>query len=197
MNLDTLLEILEKGGFVVPPLMIGLVLMWGALGYRFALLYLGDHADARTLTRKAWQKSLSPRGILAKAAVAGAAITRGRPSALPHLLEENHQAHVAELKTYAEIITVVVRLAPLLGLLGTVTGMIATFDALADAAVTDTSGGVAGGIAEALYSTEMGLMVAVPGLILGRLLERRQTRLEEELTKVRDIFAGTPPEALS
>jgi biopolymer transport protein ExbB len=75
--------------------------------------------------------------------------------------------------------------APLLGLLGTVSGMIETFDSMAEGALHTHGGGIAAGIAEALVSTELGLVVAVPGLLLGRLLDRAAaTRLAE----VRAIF---------
>jgi len=67
--------------------------------------------------------------------------------------------------------------APLLGLLGTVTGMLTTFGALSTGAGGDkTMSMVAGGISEALITTETGLVVALPGLFfqyqLGRTYER-------------------------
>jgi biopolymer transport protein ExbB len=67
--------------------------------------------------------------------------------------------------------------APLLGLLGTVTGMLTTFDALSSG-----SGGqktmdmVAGGISEALITTETGLVIALPGLFLQYHLSRGKDR---------------------
>lgn len=61
--------------------------------------------------------------------------------------------------------------APLVGLLGTVTGMIRTFDALTLSGVSN-SRAMAGGIAEALITTQAGLVVAVPGLLVAHGLER-------------------------
>lgn len=70
--------------------------------------------------------------------------------------------------------------APLLGLLGTVTGMIDTFGAVADAG-SDTGSRVASGISEALITTQYGLIVALPGVVgmarLLRLLEQIRARL--------------------
>ena len=71
--------------------------------------------------------------------------------------------------------------APLAGLLGTVTGMIETFDSLAEMSLFTQSGGIAGGISEALFTTQMGLIVAVPGVLIGRILDRRAERLSEEI----------------
>ena len=62
--------------------------------------------------------------------------------------------------------------APLAGLLGTVAGMIETFDSLGSMSLFSQSGGVAGGISQALISTQMGLAVAIPGLLAGRILRK-------------------------
>jgi biopolymer transport protein ExbB/TolQ len=86
-------------------------------------------------------------------------------------------ADVLELDRHSGLIRTLATVAPLLGLLGTVGGMIETFDALATMTLFRSSGGVAGGISEALVSTQVGLVVALPGLIAGRLLDRRADRL--------------------
>lgn len=89
-----------------------------------------------------------------------------------------------ELSVGAAIIRGVVLTAPLLGLLGTVTGMIETFDSLASQELFSRSGGIAGGVAEALLSTQIGLVVAIPGAVAGRLLGRRADRLAGMLRQV-------------
>ena len=69
--------------------------------------------------------------------------------------------------------------SPLLGLLGTVSGMMITFDSLGDQSLlSQASVGVAAGISEALFSTQLGLMISIPGLLIGRLLQKRQRQLE-------------------
>ena len=88
------------------------------------------------------------------------------------------------LKIGAAPVAAVVLTAPLVGLLGTVTGMIETFDSLATMELFSRSGGVAGGISEALLSTQVGLVVAIPGAIVGRLLTRRADKLDEGLRAV-------------
>jgi biopolymer transport protein ExbB len=71
------------------------------------------------------------------------------------------------------IIQVLVGAAPLLGLLGTVLGMLTTFSAIA-AGGSRMVDAMAKGISEALITTEMGLLVALPGMILAYLLRRRR-----------------------
>ena len=81
----------------------------------------------------------------------------------------------------SRVIASLVAVAPLLGLLGTVTGMIETFDSLGNMVLFARSGGIAGGIAQALVSTQMGLSVAIPGVLAAHVLVMKQRRLESRL----------------
>ncbi len=73
------------------------------------------------------------------------------------------------IQRFGTQILVVAAVAPLLGLLGTVTGMIATFDIITEFGTGDPRM-LSGGISEALITTELGLVVAIPTLLLGNLL---------------------------
>ena len=88
-------------------------------------------------------------------------------------------------RTLARSLTAV---APLLGLLGTVDGMIETFDSLAEMALYTQSGGIAGGISRALFTTQMGLAVSIPGLLAGRMIDRREENIKLQLDQIRDLF---------
>ena len=72
-------------------------------------------------------------------------------------------------------------MAPLLGLLGTVTGMMSTFEVMSLFG-TGNAKGMAGGISEALITTQTGLIVAIPGLYMKNFLERRAQALQRQLT---------------
>ena len=92
-------------------------------------------------------------------------------------------------------IAVLAAIAPLLGLLGTVTGMIDLFGVIAQAG----SGGakaVSGGISEALICTQAGMLAAIPLLVahawLGRLADRRSQVLEEAACGVLGLTERTP-----
>lgn len=81
-----------------------------------------------------------------------------------------------------------VSVAPLLGLLGTVTGMLATFGALASGAGgEETMGMVASGISEALVTTETGLVIAIPGLFFQYHLARQQERYKAFLAHLETV----------
>ena len=75
---------------------------------------------------------------------------------------------------------VVAAVAPLLGLLGTVTGMISTFDVITIFGNSDPKL-LSGGISVALVTTELGLIVAIPLLLLHHFLSRRVDAIVNEL----------------
>ena len=97
---------------------------------------------------------------------------------------------------------VIAAVAPLLGLLGTVTGMIGTFDVITQFGTGDPKM-LSGGISEALVTTQMGLIVAIPMLLLGNLLGARATTLLDQvergtmrLVNVHDRSRETTPQPL-
>lgn len=77
---------------------------------------------------------------------------------------------------YIKSIAILASVAPLLGLLGTVNGMITTFLVIATSGTGDAKA-LASGISEALITTQTGLVVAVPGLFLANYLRRRSEKL--------------------
>jgi biopolymer transport protein ExbB len=85
------------------------------------------------------------------------------------------------LNDYLSVIGVLAAIAPLLGLLGTVTGMIATFDILSFFG-TGNAKAMAGGISEALITTQTGLLVAIPGLYMKGFLDHRARNLKQRIS---------------
>lgn len=75
----------------------------------------------------------------------------------------------SRLDKFGSVILVIAAVSPLLGLLGTVTGMIATFDIITEFGTGDPKL-LSGGISIALVTTELGLIVAIPILMIGNLL---------------------------
>lgn len=78
------------------------------------------------------------------------------------------------------VVTVIATIAPLLGLLGTVSGMITTFNMMATYGTSEPQV-VSGGIGQALITTELGLVVAIPSLILSAVLTRKAKNDSEKL----------------
>lgn len=99
------------------------------------------------------------------------------------ILDETVLALVASLDKYLALIRVLVGVAPLLGLLGTVTGMIATFDIISVFG-TGNAKAMAGGISEALITTQTGLLVAIPGLYMSNFLSGRAENLKQQIASL-------------
>lgn len=90
-----------------------------------------------------------------------------------------HEAMLREIpgvERFSSAILVFAAVAPLLGLLGTVTGMISTFDVITEFGTGDPRM-LSGGISEALITTKLGLVVAIPALLAGTLLNGRADAL--------------------
>lgn len=183
----------DAGGFVMPPLVLGTLILWYALGYRFLTLQRGSVRSVRVLFER-YRAGLArkPRGIVDTAVVEGLRLARMHRNNLRRVLDDAFADIERELRRGRTLINSIVAVAPLAGLLGTVTGMIETFDSLGDMSLFAQSGGIAGGISQALFTTQMGLSVAVPGIILGRILDRRQDGIERELDQLKDILCTEP-----
>jgi biopolymer transport protein ExbB len=104
----------------------------------------------------------------------------GKPEIDRFILEETAMTIDHRLDDHLNTIKVLSRLAPLLGLLGTVTGMIDTFEVLTLFG-TGNPNGMASGISEALITTETGLVVAIPGFYMQSFLDRRARNLKQTL----------------
>ena len=76
--------------------------------------------------------------------------------------------------------------APLLGLLGTVSGMVKTFESLSGRAADQSMEGLARGISEVLVATESGLLVALPALLLVWLAHREMLRYLRAVNRLTD-----------
>jgi len=104
--------------------------------------------------------------------------------------QELRTTRVAPFERDLRVMRVCVAAAPLLGLLGTVTGMLATFDALATGSGGEkTMGLVSKGIAEALITTETGLVIALPGLFFQYQLTRNVERYKAFLAHLETVCA--------
>ncbi len=84
------------------------------------------------------------------------------------------------LSRFGSAILVLAAVSPLMGLLGTVTGMISTFDVITEFG-TGNPKLLSGGISEALITTELGLIVAIPALLVGHMLSGWSERIRDTL----------------
>lgn len=96
------------------------------------------------------------------------------------LLDSVLSRHISTGERHIGTILVLAAIAPLLGLMGTIGGMITTFDAIAFFG-TGNARALSAGISAALITTQAGLIVSVPGLLLGNFLQQRAGQLENRM----------------
>jgi len=114
-------------------------------------------------------------------------------SVMKEILEEVGRQEVAHLDKYIGALGVIAAISPLLGLLGTVVGMIEVFQVIALEGVGKADV-LAGGISKALNTTAAGLTVAIPALVAYRMFESKVNRfvieIEEHALRFVDLLKG-------
>jgi biopolymer transport protein ExbB len=186
-------EIVMAGGIVMVP-----ILLCSILAVAITLERLWTLREQRVvpaeLTDKVWQwvenRTLSDKQVMAlqqhsplgSVLAAGLANRHRERSVMIQAIEDagRHVAH--DLERFLNTLGTIAAVSPLLGLLGTVTGMIRTFKAITVAGVGNPAA-MAGGIAEALITTAAGLLVAIPALFAYRYLRGRVDALVIQMEK--------------
>ena len=205
-------EIIQAGGPVMWPIILCSV---GAAAIILERLWTLQEKRVipRELTGKVWKlvetRTLTDRHItalehnspLGRVLAAGLSNRdRGR-DIMKEVIEDTGRHVVHELERFLNTLGTIAAISPLLGLLGTVTGMIAAFNAISTAGVGDPKA-LSGGIGEALITTAAGLIVAIPAMAGYRYLRGRVDALviemEKEAIKLVQAFdrhesRGAPP----
>jgi biopolymer transport protein ExbB len=178
-----MLEIVVAGGWVMLPIILCSILAAAIIVERLWTLQPG-RVVPRDLARRAWDlvsrdqltpqtlqelRAGSPLGQILAAGLASRGLDR---VVMKEGIEDTGRHVVHELERYLNTLGTIAAITPLLGLLGTVTGMIRTFSALTSGGLGDPAA-LAGGISEALITTAAGLIVAIPALIAYRYLRGR------------------------
>jgi len=191
------LDFMAVGGYVMPPLVLITIVLWYAITYRASLVQL-NKSNPRRLVEKCLVKynknksNKQAKTIIDEAVLLGVQIMHQHPDRIRKNLDVLYWDYRIALKQYKSLITVLLVIAPLLGLLGTVAGMIETFDSLQDMTFISQDGGIAGGISQALVTTQFGLSISIPGLLIHSFINRRQLVVEQELEQLIDIFSSKP-----
>jgi biopolymer transport protein ExbB len=198
-------EIFLAGGILMWPILVCSILALAIFVERFFFALRRARVVPPHLLPQIWQlhkagkleaghlQALRGNSPLGRALAAGLKNLGHSREIMKEAIEEEGRQVVHELERYLELLGTIVTIAPLLGLLGTVFGMIQVFDAITRAGVGDT-GVIAGGISVALITTAAGLTVAIPALVFHRVLIRRVDELvvamEEQAVKMVEVIHG-------
>jgi biopolymer transport protein ExbB len=178
-----MLEIVKAGGWLMAPLIVCSVVAVAIILERLWTLQR-KRVLPKDLTTQIWElvkhNQLDARQLqrvhdsspLGQVLAAGLAHRHSPRDVMKEAVEDSGRHAVYDLERYLGPLGTIAAISPLLGLLGTVSGMIAAFTAITAQGVGNPSV-LAGGISEALVSTAAGLTVAIPSLIAYRFLRGR------------------------
>lgn len=187
------ISLMNTGGAVMWVLFTLNLALWYGLGYRYLTLRRGTKGNVRRLVSKHEKRGEAQvmRGLLDYAAADALAAAKEAKTIGKHArnyVKDALSPYILVVGTYSTLVKTIVVLAPLVGLLGTVIGMIETFDALQSSAMFSQGNSISGGISKALFTTELGLVVAVPGLIFGKILDKQEERYDLEFEQIIDVI---------
>ncbi len=199
-----MLELVQAGGWLMVPILLCSVIAAAICVERFWTLQ-STRVVPRALLAQVWgyvkKGELDPAKLrdirnnsaLGEIFAAGLSNARHGREIMKESMEEAADVVMHELERYLTALGTIASISPLLGLLGTVVGMIQVFTVLMTEG-TGNASNLAGGISQALITTAAGLFVAIPALMFHRYYLRRVDDLiitmEQEASKLVEIMHG-------
>lgn len=201
---ENVFELIKAGGWLMLPIIASSVIAMAITVERFWMLRI-KRVLPRHLVAQVWNwvrnhqldatrlhglRSGSPLG---RVLAAGLVNIRHDRSVMKEAIEDAGRHVVLELERYLNTLGTIAAITPLLGLLGTVVGMIDVFNAITTQGVGNP-GALADGISKALITTAAGLSVAIPSLGFYRYFRGKVdmlvVRMEQEATKMIEVMHG-------
>ena len=197
-------ELVTAGGWLMVPIMLCSVVALAIIGERFWVLKQ-EKVLPSNLVAQVWQmhkqneldsdkvKVLRDGSPLGRILAAGLINMHHEREVMKEAIEETGRQVVLELERFLNTLGTIASITPLLGLLGTVIGMIKVFTAITAHGVGNPTI-LAGGISEALITTAAGLSVAIPSLMFYRYFRGKVDalvlKMEEESLKMVEVIHG-------
>ncbi|MEJ2761196.1 MAG: MotA/TolQ/ExbB proton channel family protein [Gammaproteobacteria bacterium] len=199
-----MLELMKAGGLLMWPLLLCSIISLAIIAERFWSLQTKRIAP-RNLVAQVWQwqksgeldaqrmQQLRAGSPLGRILAAGLVNRQHEREVMKESIEEVGRHVVHELERFLNTLGTIAAITPLLGLLGTVIGMIKVFTVITSQGVGNPSV-LAGGISEALLTTAAGLTVAIPTLMFYRYFQGKVDELvvtmEQEALKMVEVMHG-------
>jgi len=199
---DRVFELVKAGGWLMFPIIACSVMAIGIILERFWTLQT-NKVIPRHLVATIWQwvksgqldrkriEEIEKQSALGKILAAGLKNRHMERDQLKETIEEAGRQVVHDMQRFLNTLGTIAAVSPLLGLLGTVIGMIKVFNAIMTAGVGNAAP-LAGGISQALITTAAGLSVAIVALIFHRYFRGRVdelvVKMEQEAIKMVDVL---------
>ncbi len=199
-----MIELIESGGWLMLPILLCSVVAMAIIAERFWSLRRHKVAPKHLVAqiyhmRKKNQLDVDAVQALKENSSLGNILSSGLMNVhhsreiMKEAIEESGRHVVHELEKYLNTLGTIAAITPLLGLLGTVIGMIKVFTMITTQGVGNPNV-LAGGISEALITTAAGLSVAIPSLIASRHFRRQiddiVVYMEQEAIKLVEVIHG-------
>jgi len=201
-------ELVKAGGWLMVPILLCSIMAAAICVERFWTLRPSQVAP-RNLLPKVWNwvrngeldndrlRELRAGSPLGQILAAGLVSSKWGRDVMKESIEEVAGQVVHEMERYLNTLGTIAAITPLLGLLGTVIGMIKVFSSI-QLEGTGNAAVLAGGISQALITTAAGLTIAIPSLFFYRFFQRRVDELvvgmEQEAIKLVEALHGERPE---
>lgn len=177
MGIEQIFELIRKGGIVMYPLIILSIISWVLIIERIINLRLSSFLPSNLSEIKLLLQKLDVDGAMKVASLNKDAFSRGlvrvfeeylsgnrNRNQLSNVFESELTSIVPQVEKNLLLLSAIASIAPLLGLFGTITGLIKVFSAFASVQTDEAMRLLAGGIGEALTAAATGLIVAIPAL---------------------------------
>ncbi|MDB4836907.1 MotA/TolQ/ExbB proton channel family protein [Marinomonas sp.] len=199
-----MLAFIQTGGYFMWPLIACSILTLAIILERFWTLRQSDVVPNGLLNEVMTRlrddrmsidyiRSMQSRAGLSSIFAAGLLNSKHGRSAMKESVQEAASHVIHDLERFMNTLGTIAAISPLVGLLGTVVGMIKVFSVLMESGAGNTAL-LAGGISEALLTTAAGLGVAIPALIFHRFFSRKidvlVVTMEQQTTKLVDVLHG-------
>lgn len=201
-------EMVKAGGWLMLPIIACSIVALAIVIERFWSLR-SDNVIPDQLVNKVWHwvqqkqmtaerlRDLREDSLLGQILAVGIVNANQKREIMKESIEDTGRHVVVELEKFLNTLGTIAAITPLLGLLGTVVGMIQVFSVITSVGVGDPAE-LAGGISKALITTAAGISVAIPSLFFYRYFRGRVDHtiieMEQEALKLVDAFHGNSSE---
>jgi len=185
--LEKMISIWISGGWVMIPLALLAVLIYST---GIQLMLFLSKGNIQLGQEHEWLKWVYNPSLASGRAGEIIRYTQEDVTASKHIrnkFEEVRQVFLSSVQRRLIFLNMLVATAPLMGLFGTVLGMLSIFTSLAKTGGGDTAAMVAAGISKALITTQTGLFIALPGVFLVLMIRQRKHKIEASLARIESI----------
>lgn len=197
-------EMVAAGGWLMAPIILCSVISLAIIAERLWTLRTKHVLPSKSVA-KVWDwakekqldieklRTLRAQSPLGRIMAAGLINRKAPRNIMKEAIEDTGRHVVHELERFLNTLGTIAAIAPLLGLLGTVIGMIKVFSAITTQGVGNPSA-LAGGISEALITTAAGMAVAIPSLMFYRYFRGKVAmlvlRMEKQAMRMVEVLQG-------